>query len=65
MSLIFTCGHKGTPDDNGFTISSKAFTRENNKAVDYRTVCRQCYNFYEAEDLILFGEAAEEKWLNE
>ena len=63
MTTIFTCGHKANDDENGWTISTKAYTRENNRAVDYRTVCNNCYQVYEIEDLILFGEAAEEKWL--
>ena len=65
MTAIFTCGHKANDDVYGWTISTKAYTRENNRAVDYRTVCNNCYHVYEEEDLILFGEAAEEKWLNE
>ena len=64
MSVIFTCGHEARNDEGGRTISTKAYTRENNRAVDFRTVCNNCYQVYEEENLILFGEAAEEKWLN-
>jgi len=63
MTTIFTCGHKGKPDDDGWSISTKAYTRENNRAIDYRTVCSQCYYVYDDEDMILYGEAAIEKWL--
>lgn len=64
MTTIFTCGHKAKDDEGGRTISTKAHSRENNRSVSYRTVCNNCYRVYEEEDLILFGEAAEEKWLN-
>jgi len=64
MTTIFTCGHKAkNEDDGGHAISTIAYTRENNRAVDYRTVCDNCYRIYEEEDMILFGEAAIEKWL--
>ena len=63
MSVIFTCGHKAKEDEDGHTISTKAYTRENNKAIDYRTVCDNCYRIYDEEDMILYGEAAIEKWL--
>jgi hypothetical protein len=63
MTVIFTCGHKAKDDEDGWTISTIAYTRENNRAVDYRTVCDNCYRIYEEEDMILFGEAAIEKWL--
>jgi len=65
MTTIFTCGHKAkNEDDEGHAIATKAYTRENNKAIDYRTVCNNCYRIYEEEDMILFGEAAIEKWLD-
>jgi hypothetical protein len=64
MTTIFTCGHKAEEGEDGFTISTKAYSRDNNRAVDYRTVCNKCYQVYEEEDLILFGEAAEAKWLD-
>ena len=64
MTTIFTCGHKAEEGEDGFTISTKAFSRDNNRAVDYRTICNKCYHVYEEEDLILFGEAAEAKWLD-
>ena len=63
MTVIFTCGHKAEDEEDGHTISTKAYTRENNRAIDYRTVCNNCYQVYENEDLILFGEADCEKWL--
>ena len=65
MSVIFTCGHKAKNDEDGVTISTKAYTRENNRAIDYRTVCSNCYQVYEMEDLILLNEADEARWLNE
>ena len=54
---------KAKDDEDGWTISTKAYTRENNRAVDYRTVCNNCYHVYEIEELVLFGEADVEKWL--
>ena len=65
MTTIFTCGHKAKDvDDEGHAITTKAYTRENNKAIDFRTICDNCYRIYEEEDMILFGEAAIEKWLD-
>ena len=65
MTVIFTCGHKAKEDENGHTISTKSYSRENNRAIDYRTVCNNCYHVYDNEDLILLNEADEARWLNE
>ena len=65
MSVIFTCGHMAREDENGHTISTKSYSRENNRAIDYRTVCNNCYHVYDNEDLILLNEADEARWLNE
>ena len=65
MTVIFTCGHMAREDEDGHTISAKAYSRENNRAIDYRTVCNNCYHVYENEDLILLNEADEVRWLNE
>ena len=64
MSVIFTCGHMAREDENGHTISTKSYSRENNRAIDYRTVCNNCYHVYDNEDLILLNEADEARWLN-
>ena len=64
MTVIFTCGHKAKEDENGHTISTKSYSRENNRAIDYRTVCNNCYHVYDNEDLILLNEADEARWLN-
>ena len=64
MSVIFTCGHMAREDENGHTISTKTYTRENNRAIDYRTVCDNCYRIYDDEELILLGEADAAKWLD-
>ena len=63
MSVIFTCGHVAKEDEDGHTISTKAYTRENNRAVDYRTVCNNCYHVYDSEDLILYNDDAVKMWL--
>ena len=64
MTVIFTCGHKARDaEDEGHTISTKTYTRENNRAIDYRTVCDNCYRIYD-EELILLGEADAAKWLD-
>ena len=62
MTVIFTCGHKAEDDEDGWTISTKAYTRENKRAVDYRTVCNRCYHVYETEGLVLYGEADVKEW---
>ncbi len=64
MSVILTCGHKAKGDEDGISISTKAYTREKNKAVDYKTVCINCFQVYENEDLILLNEEECIKWLN-
>ena len=63
MSVIFTCGHEATDVEEGYTISIKTYSRENSKAVDYRTVCGNCYHVYELEDMILYGEKDMMEWL--
>ena len=62
MTVIFTCGHKAKDDEDVFVISSKAY-KKNEKAVEYRTVCSNCYRVFEEEERILFSESEVIKWL--
>jgi hypothetical protein len=63
MTVIFTCGHKAEDEEEGFVISTKAYSRKSERAVEYRTVCSNCYRVFEEEDRILFSESEVIKWL--
>jgi len=63
MTVIFTCGHKAKDEEEGFVISTKAYSRKNERAVEYRTVCINCYSFFEEEGRILYSESEVIEWL--
>ena len=47
MSVILSCGHREDDFDKHYSIMTKDWSRENTKAVGYRTVCLSCYKLYE------------------
>ncbi len=56
MSIILSCGHATEDLDEGINVSIKAFTIGENgwqKAIEYKTVCKACYEEYKAEGYVL------------
>jgi hypothetical protein len=63
MPIILSCGHREDDYDNHYSVMTKEWTRENTKAVGYKTVCLSCYvQLRENEELFNTDEEATE-WL--
>lgn len=43
MSFILTCGHEVDNFEDRHEVCCKEYTREGNKALAYKVVCKQCY----------------------
>ena len=63
MSVILSCGHREDDFDKHYNIMTKDWSRENTKAVGYRTVCLSCYKMYESEGLMLYTDQEAIEWL--
>jgi hypothetical protein len=63
MSVILSCGHREDDFDKHYSIMTKDWSRENTKAVGYRTVCAVCYKMYEAEGLLLYTDDEAMEWI--
>lgn len=64
MTIVLSCGHTVEDFCDEHIVSVKEFSREWNRAVAYKSVCKQCYTMYKNEDAILYTEEAEMEWLN-
>lgn len=64
MSVILSCGHREDDFDKHYSIMTKDWSRENTKAVGYRTVCHACYKLYETADQLLYTDEEAMEWLH-
>ena len=58
-----TCGHNADAEEFNDT-ALRGYTREDERCVDYVTLCRECYTIYKTDGLVLFSTSEENKWLN-
>lgn len=65
MSWILSCGHREDDDSKHFNVMTKECSRENTKAVGYKTVCLFCHNQYVKHGVLLETQADAAEWLNE
>lgn len=64
MSIIASCGHILTDDENmGNTLCVKEFDRLGKKALCYTTLCKNCFKSYEEKGLILKTKKEKDSWL--
>lgn len=63
MSVILSCGHREDDFDKHYNIMTKDWSRENTKAVGYRSVCLSCYKLYEKADELLYTDQEALEWL--
>jgi hypothetical protein len=64
MSVILSCGHREDDFDKHYNIMTKEWSRENTKAVGYKTVCLSCFRDYEKEGLLLYNDKECMEWLH-
>jgi len=64
MTIIASCGHKVEDFDDLHNIAVKEYVRDWSNAVAYRSVCKECLEFYKKENLLLNTEKEELEWLS-
>lgn len=63
MTIILTCGHKIEDFDDEIQCAVAGYSRSFGRAVFYKSLCKQCYDEYEKDGMILHDEGEENKWL--
>lgn len=61
--IIASCGHEVESPYHTWDRSVAGYSKDNSRAVHYMALCKQCYDEYEKEGLILHDEGEENKWL--
>jgi hypothetical protein len=61
--IILSCGHREDDFDNHYSIMTKEWTRENRRAVGYKTVCYGCAKLYEVAGELLQTDEEALQWL--
>lgn len=63
MSVILSCGHREDNFDKHYRIMIKEWSRENTKAISYKTVCLYCYEQYEIRGELLYNDQEALEWV--
>ena len=63
MTIILSCGHKVEDFDDEIHGAVADYARDNTRAISYMALCKQCYDEYEKDGMILHDEGEENKWL--
>jgi len=63
MSVILSCGHREDDFDKHHSIMTKEWSRENTKAISYKTVCLYCYDQHEKHGELLYTDSDANEWL--
>ena len=59
--IIASCGHELTDEEDfGFSIHTEGLDRENNRCLNYSTVCKKCYDWYKKAGTVLSEEEVKE-----
>ena len=62
--IIASCGHEVEHISHLRDCTVAAYTREGNRALEYTSLCKECYDWHEREGLVLHDEGEENKWVN-
>lgn len=65
MAVILSCGHREDDFDRHYNIMTKEWSRENTKAVGYKSVCLHCYEQYEMHGEVLYTDDDAYNWLRD
>lgn len=62
--IIASCGHKVEDISHLRDCTVAAYTREGKRALEYTSLCKECYDWRQSEGLVLHDEGEENKWVN-
>lgn len=66
MSIRASCGHEVQEIEDTYNVATKEWTINEDgwqKAIGYKSVCKDCYTNYKSTDSILESEAEEFDWV--
>lgn len=66
MSITASCGHQVQEFEECYEVATKEWTINEDgwqKAIGYKSLCKDCHESYKKNDAILFTEAEEFDWL--
>jgi hypothetical protein len=65
--MTLSCGHQEDEEleYGGYPVSVKEYTRENTKAVAYKVICKDCYEYSDKVGILLKSEEEEMTYLRE
>jgi hypothetical protein len=62
--MIFaSCGHKVEHISHLWDCTVKPFGRDGAPALEYTSLCKECYDWHVKEELVLFNEAEEDEYI--
>ena len=61
--IIASCGHEVEHISHLWNCTIMAYSRENNRALEYTSLCKECYDLHENEGLVLHNEGEENEYL--
>ncbi len=61
--IILSCGHREDDFDKHHSVMTKEWSRDNTKAVGYKTVCFSCFKQYEKDGELLYNDSEALHWL--
>ena len=64
MTIIASCGHKVEDFDDLHDIAVREYSKDFSNAVAYKSVCRECLDWYYKQNLLLKNEKEELEWLS-
>jgi len=63
MSIILSCGHREDDFDKHYDVMVQEYTRENTRAIAYKTVCAECKQQYKDWGILFEDQAEALLWL--
>lgn len=63
MAVYLSCGHREDNFSKHYSIMTKQWSKDNRKAVGYKTVCLSCRRAYAKERLLLLSDSDAMEWL--
>ena len=61
--IIASCGHKVEDISHLRDCTVAAYTRQGKRALEYTSLCKECYDWHEREGSVFHSEDEENKWL--
>ena len=61
--IRLTCWHEVNHLDEAYEVIMKGSTRKLDKAIDYKLVCKECFDYYKKHKMLFNSEKQAMEWL--